>query len=133
MDMCYDGALVMPSSFAVMCEDEMTYVEGGGLGYSFYMKRSVAATIIDVAAIAITAGLSTSASVGKFAAKIGWKTLKKKVKKAMIKIGVSKTAATAAADILKTVCNFSIGSAAAWCLDKTDASGLNGYITYFPY
>lgn len=30
MDMCYDGALVMPSSYAVMDEEEMTYVEGGG-------------------------------------------------------------------------------------------------------
>lgn len=29
MEMCYDGALVMPSSYAVMDEDEMTYVEGG--------------------------------------------------------------------------------------------------------
>ena len=29
MEMCYDGALVMPSSYAVMYEDEMTYVEGG--------------------------------------------------------------------------------------------------------
>lgn len=29
MVMCYDGALVMPSSYAVMNEDEMTYVEGG--------------------------------------------------------------------------------------------------------
>lgn len=29
MDMCYDGALVMPSSYAVMSEEEMTYVEGG--------------------------------------------------------------------------------------------------------
>lgn len=29
MEMCYDGALVMPSNYAVMCEDEMTYVEGG--------------------------------------------------------------------------------------------------------
>lgn len=29
MDMCYDGALVMPSSYAVMNEEEMTYVEGG--------------------------------------------------------------------------------------------------------
>ncbi|MBE5964287.1 MAG: hypothetical protein E7252_05050 [Lachnospira sp.] len=28
--MCYDGALVMPSSYAVMSEEEMTYVEGGG-------------------------------------------------------------------------------------------------------
>lgn len=29
MDMCYDGALVMPSSYAVMDEEEMMYVEGG--------------------------------------------------------------------------------------------------------
>lgn len=29
MEMCYDGALVMPSSYAVMNQDEMTYVEGG--------------------------------------------------------------------------------------------------------
>ena len=29
MDMCYEGALVMPSSYAVMDEEEMTYVEGG--------------------------------------------------------------------------------------------------------
>lgn len=29
MEMCYDGALVMPSSCAVMCEDEMQYVDGG--------------------------------------------------------------------------------------------------------
>lgn len=29
MEMCYDGALVMPSSYAVMDAEEMTYVEGG--------------------------------------------------------------------------------------------------------
>ncbi len=29
MEMCYEGALVMPSNYAVMSEDEMTYVEGG--------------------------------------------------------------------------------------------------------
>ena len=28
MVMTYDGALVMPSSYAVMNEEEMTYVEG---------------------------------------------------------------------------------------------------------
>lgn len=33
MDMCYDGALVMPSSYAVMDEEEMCYVEGGGKFY----------------------------------------------------------------------------------------------------
>lgn len=29
MEMTYDGALVMPKSFAIVDEDEMTYVEGG--------------------------------------------------------------------------------------------------------
>ena len=31
MDMCYDGALVLPSSYAVMDEEEMCYTEGGGV------------------------------------------------------------------------------------------------------
>ena len=39
MEMCYDGALVMPSSYAVMDEDEMTYVEGGiSLSWSTVIK-----------------------------------------------------------------------------------------------
>ena len=29
MEMCYDGALVMPNNYAVVNEEEMTYVEGG--------------------------------------------------------------------------------------------------------
>jgi hypothetical protein len=29
MEMCYNGALAMPSSYAVMNDDEMIYVEGG--------------------------------------------------------------------------------------------------------
>ena len=29
MDMCYDGTLVMPSSYVLMDEEEMMYVEGG--------------------------------------------------------------------------------------------------------
>ena len=30
MEMCYDGTLVMPANYAVVSEDEMTYVDGGG-------------------------------------------------------------------------------------------------------
>lgn len=29
MEMCYDGAIVMPSSYAEMNEEEMLYLEGG--------------------------------------------------------------------------------------------------------
>ena len=37
MEMCYDGTLVMPSSYAVMDEEEMMYLEGG---VSLPMKKS---------------------------------------------------------------------------------------------
>ncbi len=30
MDMSYDGVLVMPSNYAIMNNEEMTYVDGGG-------------------------------------------------------------------------------------------------------
>lgn len=33
--MCYDGALVLPSSYAVMDEGEMVYTEGG-----YYLKKT---------------------------------------------------------------------------------------------
>lgn len=33
MEMTYDGALVMPKSFAIVAEDEMEYVDGGGWLY----------------------------------------------------------------------------------------------------
>ncbi len=39
MNMCYDGALVMPSSYAVMDEEEMTYVEGGEEGNEVVWER----------------------------------------------------------------------------------------------
>lgn len=35
MDMCYDGALIMPSSYAMMNEEEMTYVDGGWVEKSY--------------------------------------------------------------------------------------------------
>ena len=35
MDMCYDGTLVLPSSYAMMDEHEMSYTEGG-----YYMNHS---------------------------------------------------------------------------------------------
>lgn len=53
MDMCYDGVLVMPSDYAVMDEEEMTYVEGG---ISAWTKAAIIAGIVVVAA-AVTVAL----------------------------------------------------------------------------
>lgn len=44
MEMCYDGALVMPSSYAVMDEEEMMYVEGGK--FSWAAAKGLAVTAL---------------------------------------------------------------------------------------
>ena len=40
MELCYEGGLVMPSSYVMMNEEEMTYVEGG-----FYLNRDTCVTV----------------------------------------------------------------------------------------
>lgn len=42
MDMCYDGALVMPSSFAMMDEEEMMYLDGCASGWVSFKSVSAA-------------------------------------------------------------------------------------------
>lgn len=39
MRICCDGAMAMPSSYAVMDETEMTYIEGGGMQYITGMRN----------------------------------------------------------------------------------------------
>jgi len=63
MEMCYDGALVMPNSYAVMNEDEMMYIEGGAL------KTSQLAGMIDLAFLAAGGAFSAVKFFGGKAAK----------------------------------------------------------------
>ena len=77
MEMCYDGTLVMPSSYAVMSEEEMTYVEGGAL-------TTVDKAIIVGICVVSVAALTVAIVYGQlaFAAQIlGW-SVKKVAKKA---------------------------------------------------
>ena len=68
--MCYDGALVMPSSYAVMNEEEMIYVEGGGI------PRGLATIGIDAFLCATPIGVVFAPL--KYLGKIAAKTLIKK-------------------------------------------------------
>lgn len=65
MEMCYDGALVMPGSFAVMSEEEMTYVEGG-IKAQRYMKAGDAEKEL-AANAAIYGAAGTGAGIGGLA------------------------------------------------------------------
>lgn len=66
MEMCYDGALVMPSRYAVMDNDEMTYVEGGG---KWYIPRGIVAAAVDAVGLIFCPYFAPLKFVGKSAAK----------------------------------------------------------------
>lgn len=67
MELCYDGALVMPSSFVMMDEEEMTYVEGGAKKLiktisAAQCSRLAAAACIIGGLVTAVAGLATVVS-----------------------------------------------------------------------
>ena len=80
MEMCYDGALVMPSSYAVMSEEEMTYVEGGG---SITINRGT----VNAALSAVWAGFSTYCTITGKAGKDVAKAIGKKIVSIAFKFG----------------------------------------------
>lgn len=51
MEMCYNGALVMPSNYAVMSEDEMMYTEGGAKWSGTRFARNLAGVLTIVSGI----------------------------------------------------------------------------------
>lgn len=82
MEMCYDGALVMPSNYVAMDEEEMTYVEGGGtikLNFSRdFLRDCLTATLSGVTGIVCgIIGTAVGGSVGciigcGIGAALGW-------------------------------------------------------------
>ncbi len=57
MEMTYNGALVMPKSYAVMTEDEMCYTEGGALSRVLYWG-SIALSVQGATAAVMSASVS---------------------------------------------------------------------------
>jgi len=68
MELCYEGALAMPSSYAVMSNEEMTYTDGGGTfrvqvgEKSFVMTAlgAVGGTLTTAKVTAVLAGVGAS-------------------------------------------------------------------------
>ena len=57
MEMCYDGALVMPNKFVVMDAEEMTYVNGGA--YKTYRNNAALIELTNMFASAVGWGSIT--------------------------------------------------------------------------
>lgn len=126
MEMCYDGALVMPSSYAVMNEEEMTYVDGGNGWWNadWFIAGAIDVLISVIPAIA---AINELCKVGKLA-RMGRTYLRENIGDALRRCGiaVAATCLTAIVNIVLTVVGFSIGGAIAWAIDGLDGNR-NGY------
>ncbi|MFZ7122029.1 MAG: hypothetical protein ACOWWH_13900 [Eubacteriaceae bacterium] len=128
MEMCYDRALVMPSSCVIVNDEEMTYVQGGANGW--WNSRRTIATLIDVALIVITAG---QALASQAALKAFLKANKNKIAYQIRGKLMQKFAVTASSwiftgiNIALTVAGSSLGGMIAYGLDWADGN-LNGYV-----
>lgn len=130
MKMYYDGALIMPSSYAVMDDEEMTYVEGGGIGKHWFNHVGFVATVLDTAMIVIP-GVSAARTAKAI------QTVIKKNRKKMIKtiedvlgkfIGSSaKQYAKTAVDAALCIAGTSVGGVIAKAIDYVDGNP-NNYI-----
>lgn len=130
MEMCYDGALIMPSSYAVMDEEEMTYVEGGAL------KVSQAAAIIDLAFAAYSGGFYLARKFGsgylKWWCKKHIPKLVKSSASVIAKVGIANTVLGTASQICAAIdVAFSwgsLGGVIANIIDLVDCNKRNGYV-----
>lgn len=121
MEMCYDGALVMPSSYAVMSEEEMTYVEGGFFnifGGKGYVKTWWIAAAIDAAFAVLGFGISAIGTVVT-------NTMIKKVSGWLkyIKPIFQKVLGSAAASGIGMIIG-SLGTVAGACVSATSIGGM---------
>ena len=123
MEMCYDGALVMPSSYVAMDEEEMTYVEGGGLGKHWYNKTSFVAFAIDalICVIPAISALNSLCKVGKLA-KAGRVYIRTNINKALrsARIALATSVLSAITDIIMAAAGVSIGSIITWGIERID-------------
>lgn len=124
MEMCYDGALVMPKNYAVVSEEEMTYVDGGGI------PTWLGGMVIDGIITAITGGFAISGiyAMKKFLKQNSRKLVKNISKQIMKMMGsVSGIIIETAVNEVLTFASTSIGDAIAKIIDKLDGN-YNGWI-----
>lgn len=106
MEMCYDGALVMPSSYAVMDSDEMTYVEGGKFSWS--SARTIVYTAIGYVLGKFISGVTTAVLKSVINVCAGWITSAIDTAILTVMCYPGKVAATAAAVALLGAAGYGI-------------------------
>ena len=128
MDMCngfqnemqYDGALVMPSSYAVMNEEDMTYVEGGWSVKSSTLAKgiNIFATVISIA-VGIWSGVGLLKEIAKRNAKGLFVCATRRAVK-YARIAIADCVISGMANLIGQICNMSLGDGIVWALNHFD-------------
>ena len=132
MEMTYDGALVMPKNFAIVDEEEMTYVDGGA-GIPNWVVAGAINLGISIILGGISGGLKSVASAANKAA-LG-KHFSQAAIKELTRIGMAYTAAAAVTGIFSAIMTFigaifDPGSYIANQLDARDKNPNNGWVNW---
>ena len=130
MEMCYDGALVMPSNYAVMSEDEMMYVDGG-----FKAKSSTVAKVIDVSITVILAlaGIASGVSmIGEILRRNSKGAIMVLTSKALKYAGISLASSVVNGiySILSSVSKYTIGNGLVWAANHFDKNKSYDFIEF---
>ena len=99
MEMCYDGALVMPNNYVAISEEEMTYIDGGLTNG----QKAIVVAACAVGAVAICAAV-TAGEIWVAAKILGWS----------MSVIVEEIGAAAFVGLLTA--NLGIGGTAAWAI-----------------
>lgn len=116
--------LAMPKNYVEINSEEMSYINGG-----LRIKEDDFALWANSTIIATCFLFTGGATVGKIVAKLGWTTVKKVVKRELIKKGVSKAGAETVCDLLDLYMSWSAGKAIAYLCDNADGKN-DGWITF---
>ena len=113
MEMCYDGALVMPSNYAVMDEEEMMYTEGG-ISIPNWLVAGAINLFIDAVVVggARAAAKYFSGQVKKYGAKTAGYFASEPLRKKLIAKGIS-------AGVASSICTIAAAgiTVLTWALD----------------
>ena len=134
MEMCCDGALVLPSSYAVLDEKEMTYVEGG-VALPNWLVGNAINLAIDVLVVGGTRKAASffTARIRKYGVQATKTYFSKELKKKLIAKGIANGVAAGACGIAAvciTVLTWAVdpGGSLAMAMDNRDHKPGNGFV-----
>lgn len=127
MEMTYGGALVMPSSYVMMDEEEMMYLEGG---YRFEASVKTVAKVADVI-IAVAFGIgAVTLCVRRLIVMHGMGVYKALAKETVTRFGLYLIIGNVLFDVISTILDFTPGLGIALLLDYYDKSGPNDMVQF---